>query len=104
MEVLDHEPWSWFLLTDDGRLLLDVHVSHGPVSWSLTIALDDDERNAYRSEGRASLSRLAARIQDSAPISAGTTSPYRERDLGPDVRAEITRKITQWRERTGTTP
>lgn len=98
MEVLDHERWSWFLLADDGRLLLDVHVSHGPVSASITIALDDDERSAYRSEGRAYLTRLAAEIQDSAPIARGTTSPYRTRDIGAEVREELTRKVAEWRQ------
>ncbi|MBD7917413.1 hypothetical protein H9657_03850 [Cellulomonas sp. Sa3CUA2] len=102
MEVLDHEPWGWSLLVDDGRLLLDVHVSHGPVSSSLVIALDDTERTAYRTEGRAYLHRLAAQVQDSAPLAAGSASPYRARDLTAEVGPELTRKVVAWRERHAT--
>lgn len=99
MEVLDHEPWSWFLLRDGERLLLDVHVSQGPVSASLLLALDDDERAAYEHQGRAALVALAARVQDSAPIAADTSSPYRPRDLTAALGAEVTAAAREWSDR-----
>jgi len=104
MEVLDHAERSWYLLADDGRLLLDVHVSHGPVSSSLVISLDDTERNAYRAEGPAYLDRLAAQVQDSAPLAPGSASPYRARDLTAEVGDELTRKVVAWREQRTTDP
>jgi acetyl esterase len=98
VQVLDHERWSWFLLASGADLLLDVHVSHGPVSWSLTIALDDAERDALRREGRTYLSRLAEEIQESAPISAGSSSPYRARDLSRTQGDAVTQAVVAWRE------
>lgn len=97
MKVLDHERWSWFLLQADGSLLLDVHVSQGPVGGSLLIALTDGEQDAYEHEGRAALTRLAARVQDSAPLAAGSTSPYRSRDLTRALGAEVTAAVVAWR-------
>ncbi|GIG40821.1 hypothetical protein [Cellulomonas phragmiteti] len=99
MEVLDRDPGGWSLLTDDGRLLLDVHVGHSPVGSSVVIALDDAERSAYRAEGRDYLVRLAAQVQDSAPLGAGTASPYRARDLTAEVGDELARKVASWRAR-----
>ena len=97
MKVLDHEPSSWFLLESDGSLLLDVHVNQGPVSGSLLVALTDGEQDAYEHQGRAALTRLAARVQDSAPLAAGSTSPYRARDLTRALGAEVTAAVVAWR-------
>ncbi|MDC7121925.1 hypothetical protein OMK64_10295 [Cellulomonas fimi] len=97
MKVLDHERSSWFLLESDGSLLLDVHVSQGPVSGSLLIALTDGEHDAYEHEGRAALTRLAARVQASAPLAAGSTSPYRARDLTRVHGADVTAAVVAWR-------
>ncbi|UJP39911.1 hypothetical protein [Cellulomonas palmilytica] len=97
MRVLDHEQWSWFLLESDGSLLLDVHVSHGPASATLLVALTDDERAAYDRDGRTAVIRLAADIQDSAPLAAASTSPYRSRDLTRTLGAEVTAAVAAWR-------
>ena len=100
MRVLDHEQWSWFLLESDGRLLLDVHVSHGPVSATLLIELDTDERAAYEREGRDALIRLADAIQQSAPLAVASASPYRARDLSRAHAAEVTTAVQVWRAET----
>jgi len=97
MRVLDHEQWSWFLLEPGDALLLDVHVSHGPVSASLLLELDPDERAAYERDGREALVALGARIQDSAPLAATSSSPYRPRDLSRTLATEVTTAIHTWR-------
>jgi len=97
MEVLDLEPRSWILLASDGRLLLDVDVHHGPVAATLLLVLDDAECAAYAREGRTYLSRLTQEVQDSAPIAAGTTSPYRARDVTAALGAQVTRAVVTWR-------
>ncbi|QHT57246.1 hypothetical protein GXP71_14955 [Cellulomonas sp. H30R-01] len=97
MKVVDHEPSSWFLLESDGSLLLDVHVNQGPVSGSLLVALTDGEQDAYEHQGRTALTRLAARVQDSAPLAAASTSPYRSRDLTRVLGADVTAAVVAWR-------
>jgi hypothetical protein len=104
VKVVDHERWSWFLLESDGSLLLDVHVNQGPVSGSLLIALTDGELDAYEHEGRPALTRLAARVQDSAPLAAGSSSPYRARDLTRTLGAAVTAAVVAWRAGDGADP
>ncbi|VWC19188.1 hypothetical protein BLA6863_05773 [Burkholderia lata] len=36
MRVIAEDPWSWFLLEEDGKLYLDVLVEHGAVSFGAT--------------------------------------------------------------------
>jgi hypothetical protein len=97
MQVLDHEPHAWFLLSWGAELLLDVNVSHGAVSTSVTMALDADERAALDHEGRGYLSRLAQEVQDSIPLRADAGSPYRPRDLSPTLGRDVTQAVLAWR-------
>src|SRR6478609_781781 len=43
MQVIDHEPSSWFLVRDGERLFLDVNCSHGAVSYDFAMELDQRE-------------------------------------------------------------
>ena len=97
MQVLDHEPHTWFLLSSGEDLLFDVNVSHGAVSASMTIALDADERAALDGEGRGYLTRLAQEIQDSIPLRADAGSPYRPRNLAPTVGTAVSQAVVAWR-------
>lgn len=81
MKVLDHQPYAWFLLEDDGRLYLDAHCSHSFFDYSVLIALNDAETEAFRSAGRAYIDKLAYDIHYSAPAVRGSKSPYKSRNL-----------------------
>ncbi|BBG00905.1 MULTISPECIES: hypothetical protein [Pseudonocardia] len=97
MHVVDHEPHHWFLLDDDGLLHLDVHCNHGPVGYSVLVALDDTETRDLCEQGRDYLHRLADAIQDSAPLARGSRSPYRERDLTATHRQRVSDAVEAWR-------
>jgi hypothetical protein len=80
MHVVDHAPQHWFLLDDDGALLLDINCSHGAVGYSVLIRLDSAEEDEYRRRGREFLSQLADRIQQAGPIFPDSESPWSGRD------------------------
>jgi hypothetical protein len=79
MHVIDHQPFAWFLLRDDGELLLDVACEHGAVGYSVLVRLVSEERTACEAGGHDAVDRLARRIRDSAPGLAGSSSPWDER-------------------------
>ena len=81
MNVLDHEPYGWFLLEESGTLYLDVHCSHGVVDYGVLLILNAAERSAYKAEGHAYLDQLAYDIRYSAPGVVGSTSAYTARNL-----------------------
>ena len=97
MRVIDHEPWSWFLLASGDDALLDVHVDQGPFGGSLLICLTAAERESLDREGRAYAIRLAREIQNSAPLHIASTSPYRARDLTGTLGDQVTRAVAAWR-------
>lgn len=99
MRVVDHEPHHWFLLDDDGRLLLDVHCNHGPVGYSVLLALHDTGIRSLRERGRDHLHRLADAVQDSAPMARDSRSPYRERDLSATHGRRVSAAVAAWRAR-----
>ncbi|MEU6700769.1 hypothetical protein [Pseudonocardia sp. NPDC046786] len=101
MQVVDQEPHHWFLLDDDGRLLLDVHCNHGPVGYSVLLALDGTEIRGLHEQGREYLHRLADAVQDSAPIARGSRSPYRERDLSATHGRRVSDAVAAWRTGSG---
>jgi hypothetical protein len=100
VKVLDHEPHAWFLLEDEGAFYLDAHCSLSVLDYSVLIALDADETSTYRAQGRPYLDALAERIHNSAPAAAGSTSPYRSRNLAVGQSAENAKAsaaIAAWR-------
>ena len=100
MKILDHEPYAWFLLEEDGILYLDAHCSHGPVDYDVLVALNPAETSAYRTEGRAYLNQLAYDIHYSAPGVIGSTSPFKPRNLavGPgDEKNRVLVAVEAWR-------
>ena len=98
MHVGDHEPAAWFLLDHDGELLLDVNCSWSAFSYSVTIALDDDERERHAADGHAYLDELATAVQQSAPGIRGHESPYTDRNLAAQHGEAVTAAVVRWRE------
>lgn len=85
MHVIDHEPSGWFLVVEDGRLLLDVNVSHSFVSYNFLMELNHQESAEYASNGHEFISELAKKIQYSAPGMRGSTSPYSRRNIAGEA-------------------
>ena len=88
MHYVDHEPGAWFLVEQRGVLHLQArYVITSMTDDSALICLDDSEVEGYRAGGRAFLSELADRIQNSAPHKE--ESRYYPRNLyrGPDGKA-----------------
>lgn len=97
MQVLDHEPNSWFLFASGGALLLDAACNHSAFGYSWLIELSAAERRAFALHGRAYLDRLARHIQYGAPILKISRSPYKDRDRSGDFGDETARAIAAWR-------
>lgn len=98
MTVLDHEEHTWFLLEEDGALILDANCNHSAVGYTWTIELNDFERQEYAARGRAYLDWLAHEIHYSAPIVAGNTSPYKSRNVAEQYGDKISASILTWRD------
>lgn len=97
MNVIDHEPASWFLVQHRDLLLLDVHCSHSFVSYSVLIELDAEETDLYRQKGHAYLDELAYAIHYSAPGVTGSQSPYRDRNVDREFGAQVSQAIAAFR-------
>ena len=97
MKVLDHEPWCWFLVADEERLLLDVNCNHSAFGYSWLIELNPSEVGRYRKAGRDYITQLADLIQYSAPAVKGSTSPFIDRKLGKEQADAVHRTIMKWR-------
>jgi len=96
MQVLDHEPQSWFLFEADGELYLDANCNHGAVGYSFMIRLTTAEVQKYRDEGRDYLNWLAQDIHNSAPILAASSSPYKTRKATKEEEAEASTALAAW--------
>lgn len=66
MRVIAEEPWSWFLLEEDGKLYLDVLVENGAVSFTVTSELISEEAARYAQEGIRYLSDLSSAMRHKA--------------------------------------
>ncbi|TDU69402.1 hypothetical protein EI77_03055 [Prosthecobacter fusiformis] len=58
MEVIDHAPGGWFLLSEENRYYLDIHSGYSFVSWSVLIELNQEERDGYAHGGSEYISQL----------------------------------------------
>lgn len=89
MHVLDQEPASWFLVQHGNTLLLDVNCHHSFVSYSVLIALNEEETALYAQQGHAYLNELAHAVHYSAPGVAGSKSPYKDRNVDREFGAQV---------------
>jgi hypothetical protein len=90
MHVVDHGPYTWFLLGDADRLYFDARVSRSAVEWSLLIELSTEERAEYAAQGKPYLDSLATRV-DMVP------EQYLARDLRETHGSAVTQTIVDWR-------
>jgi len=94
MQVLDHEPQSWFLFEANGELYLDANCNHGAFGYSFMIRLTTAEVQRYRDAGRDYLSWLAQDIHNGAPILSAILSPYKTRKR---PRKKKPKRALRWR-------
>ena len=92
MQVVDHEPYLWFLFKKGNALFLDAYCSHGPASYSVLIELSAEEQAEYSQKGHAYLDRLAQAIQNSGPGRG-----YQLRDVTRVYLKESTDAVNEWR-------
>ena len=92
MQVVDHEPYVWFLFTEGNTFFLDVNCNHGPVGYSVMIQLNDAEELEYFQKGRAYLNWLAQAVQDSGPRQG-----YQLRDVTAIYSKESMAAVNEWR-------
>ncbi|MCD7099789.1 hypothetical protein [Stenotrophomonas sp. MMGLT7] len=96
MEILDHEPYRWFLLEDSGNLLLDANCNHGFIGYDFLVQLTPEETREYRRRGRDYLDWLSEDIHNSAPILDASTSAYKGRDLSSVHGVRVGEAIKRW--------
>jgi hypothetical protein len=89
MEVVDHEPAGWYLLTEGADHYFDVNCSHSAVGFSILLRFDDDERARYHAQGRAFLERFAEEVNY-------YSGRYRSRDVTGALAHEAGRAIATW--------
>lgn len=75
MRVIAEEPWSWFLLEEDGTLYLDVLVENGAISFSVSSALSLEEATRYADAGIRYLSELSSAMRHKALMRQWSTPP-----------------------------
>lgn len=97
MNVIDHEPASWFLVQHGDQWLLDVHCSHSFVSYTVLIALNAQETALYAQKGHAYLNELAHAVHYSTPGVKGSQSPYRDRNVDREFGAQVSQAIATFR-------
>jgi hypothetical protein len=102
MQVIDHEPYAWFLMCEGDQLLLDVACNNGPAGYSVLIPLDASEHAKVQAGGHEYVDQLANRIQGSAPLVRGSMSVYSERDVSRSRGEDVLAAISDWQKRKAT--
>ena len=97
MEVVDHQPGGWYLLSRAGRHYLDVHCSLPLVDASLLLRLDEEEEAELRALGRTFVAYLAAKV-------GHWSDRYRARAVEGAIAAEADAAIARWQGRHGMGP
>lgn len=94
MRVIAEEPWSWFLLEDDGKLFLDVLVENGAISFGATAELNPEQAARYAREGIGYLSGLSNEMRHQALMRQWSEPP-----LPPDWAKRSVAAVHEWRKR-----
>jgi hypothetical protein len=89
MVVVDHEPYSWFLLQDERGFILDVNCQQSFVSYSCTFRLEDAEVAQIKLGGHLETDRLARLVQHN-PVA------YADRHDGAALGAACLAAILRW--------
>lgn len=101
MNVIDHQPHAWYLLEDNGTLLIDAACSHSFVDYSVLIELNERELQNFESGGRSYLDQLAYDIHYSAPAVRDSQSPYKSRNLESLRGEEVMVAVKIWQAANG---
>ncbi|WP_206243899.1 hypothetical protein [Novosphingobium terrae] len=80
---MDHEPQSWFLLEEEGRLFLDAACDHGAFGYSWLIELNAEEQRQFTEQSRAYIGWLAQDIHNGVPILEASQSPTKVATAAP---------------------
>ncbi|VWM18772.1 hypothetical protein BLA6992_06931 [Burkholderia lata] len=102
MRVIAEDPWSWFLLEEDGKLYLDVLVEHGAVSFGATSELrfgatselSPEQATRYAHEGIRYLRDFSTAMRNKALMREWSAPP-----LPPDWEARSITAIHEWQKR-----
>ena len=92
MQVLAEEPWSFFLLEDEGKLYVDVLVERGAVSFSVTAELSAEQTRGYRQQGASFVSGLAHKIRSDA-----LSGRWKPAHFPPAWHDRATAAVVNWR-------
>ncbi|WP_247362034.1 hypothetical protein [Ralstonia pseudosolanacearum] len=96
MQVVDHEPYLWFLFEQDGELYLDANCNHSFIGYTFMMRLTSNEVRRYRRQGRNYINWLAQDIQNSAPILITSNSSYKHRKASPEEEAQANAAVSAW--------
>jgi hypothetical protein len=96
MKVIDHEPHWWFLLEEDGALIVDVNCNVSFFGYSFAMQMNPDEVAQYQSKGRSYIGELAQRIQDGAPFLKDSHSAFKERGVMAQYSDRIMAAVREW--------
>lgn len=99
MQVIDHEPQSWFLFEGTDNFVFNVNCEHSCVGYDFTIVLSAEETARYKMEGRLYLNRLAEEVNYSAPIARGSESKYKGRNAQSQYQKDMDAAVEKWREK-----
>jgi uncharacterized membrane protein YhaH (DUF805 family) len=78
LEVIDHNPVSWFFLKGKTRYYLEVNCSAGAAGYSATVVLTDDDLQGYRDRGAEAFDQVAREVDYYRAASPDSTSKYRD--------------------------
>ncbi|MBC7807243.1 MAG: hypothetical protein H7145_13970 [Akkermansiaceae bacterium] len=90
MEVIDHQPQTWFLLRDGGEYYLSVRCQQSFADFSILVRFSPAERDAYQTSGHAYADTLATAI-------SGDPRGHRGRDLENELGSRVTQSVIAWR-------
>jgi hypothetical protein len=89
VEVVEHQPGGWFLLTDGDHHYLDVNCSLPLVDTTILLRLDEDEDAELRALGRPFVESFAAKVNH-------WSGRYRERHVGGDTGERAADALTRY--------
>ena len=97
MNVIDEEPHSWFLFEFEDSLLFSANCEFSFVGYDFMMFLSEGESKKYKTIGHEYLNDLAASINVSVPISKGSKSIYKNRNVSNEYSAKSLNAVEHWR-------
>lgn len=91
MQVIDHEPHTWFLLQDADGYLLDVNCSRSTTGFSVLLRLNGEEASAVDSDRHAASTAMAERVRN-------RPNDYFPRAADQSLEASALAAVLTWRQ------